>query len=99
VTVRCPSRFPPRSISGASATLEKPATLRRQIQRAESRLYPEAVAKVLAPVKHRLARTGRYGWEILEVLNPQPGEIALDGTLGYGATRASYCQNCSPADG
>jgi 16S rRNA (cytosine1402-N4)-methyltransferase len=48
-------------------------------------LYPEAVAKVLASGKtpagtHRPIMVG----EILEVLNPQPGEVAVDGTLGYG---------------
>ena len=48
-------------------------------------LYPEAVAKVLASGKtpagtHRPIMVA----EILEVLNPQPGEVAVDGTLGYG---------------
>ena len=48
-------------------------------------LYPEAVAKVLASGKtpagtHRPIMVA----EILEVLNPQPGEIAVDATLGYG---------------
>ena len=47
--------------------------------------YPEAVAKVLASGKtpagtHRPIMVG----EILEVLNPQPGEVAADCTLGYG---------------
>src|SRR5882724_4516271 len=48
-------------------------------------LYPEAVAKVLASGKtpagtHRPIMVA----EILEVLKPQPGEIAADCTLGYG---------------
>ena len=48
-------------------------------------LYPEAVAKVLASGKtpagtHRPIMVA----EILEVLNPQPSEVAVDGTLGYG---------------
>ena len=48
-------------------------------------LYPEAVAKVLASGKtpagtHRPIMVA----EILEVLNPQPGEVVVDGTLGYG---------------
>ena len=48
-------------------------------------LYPEAVAKVLASGKtpagtHRPIMVA----EILGVLNPQPGEVAVDGTLGYG---------------
>src|ERR1017187_1295405 len=48
-------------------------------------LYPEAVAKVLASGKtpagtHRPIMVA----EILEVLNPQSGEVAVDGTLGYG---------------
>jgi len=48
-------------------------------------LYPEAVAKVLASGKTP-AGTHRpiMVTEILEVLNPQPGEVAVDGTLGYG---------------
>jgi 16S rRNA (cytosine1402-N4)-methyltransferase len=48
-------------------------------------LYPEAIAKVLASGKtpagmHRPIMIA----EILEVLNPQPGEVVVDGTLGYG---------------
>ncbi len=48
-------------------------------------LYPDAVAKVLASGKtpagtHRPIMVA----EILDVLKPQPGEIAVDGTLGYG---------------
>ena len=48
-------------------------------------LYPEAVAKVLASGKtpagtHRPIMVA----EMLEVLNPQLGEVAVDGTLGYG---------------
>jgi 16S rRNA (cytosine1402-N4)-methyltransferase len=48
-------------------------------------LYPEAVAKVLASGKtpagmHRPIMVA----EILEVLNPQPGEVVVDATLGYG---------------
>jgi 16S rRNA (cytosine1402-N4)-methyltransferase len=47
--------------------------------------YAETVAKVLASGKtpagtHRPIMVA----EILEVLNPQPGEIAVDCTLGYG---------------
>src|SRR5260221_9261653 len=47
--------------------------------------YAETVAKVLASGKtpagtHRPIMIA----EILEVLNPQPGEIAVDCTLGYG---------------
>src|ERR1700733_926091 len=48
-------------------------------------LYPEAVAKVLASGKtpagtHRPIMVA----EILEVLSPQPGEVVVDGTLGFG---------------
>ena len=48
-------------------------------------LYPEAVAKVLASGKtpagtHRPVMVA----EILDVLSPQPGEVAVDCTLGYG---------------
>ena len=48
-------------------------------------LYPEAIAKVLASGKTP-AGTHRpiMVTEILEVLNPQSGEVAVDGTLGYG---------------
>jgi 16S rRNA (cytosine1402-N4)-methyltransferase len=47
--------------------------------------YTETVAKVLAAGKtpagtHRPIMVA----EVLEVLHPQPGEIAVDGTLGYG---------------
>ncbi len=47
--------------------------------------YAETVAKVLAAGKtpagtHRPIMVA----EILEVLHPQPGDIAVDGTLGYG---------------
>ena len=48
-------------------------------------LYPETIAKVVASGKtpagtHRPIMVA----EILEVLNPQPGEVAVDCTLGYG---------------
>jgi 16S rRNA (cytosine1402-N4)-methyltransferase len=48
-------------------------------------LYPEAVTKVLASGKtpagtHRPIMVA----EILEVLSPQPGEVVVDGTLGFG---------------
>ncbi len=48
-------------------------------------LYPEAVAKVLASGKtpagtHRPIMVA----EILEILNPQSGEVIVDATLGYG---------------
>jgi len=47
--------------------------------------YPEAVSKVLASGKtpagtHRPIMVA----EILEILTPQPGELAIDCTLGYG---------------
>ena len=48
-------------------------------------LYPDAVARVLAAGKtpagsHRPIMVA----EILGVLNPQPGEVVVDATLGYG---------------
>lgn len=48
-------------------------------------LYPDAIAKVLASGKtpagtHRPIMVA----EVLEVLHPQPGDIAVDCTLGYG---------------
>src|SRR5208282_43158 len=48
-------------------------------------LYPETVAKVIASGKtpagtHRPIMVA----EILEALHPQPGETAVDCTLGYG---------------
>ena len=48
-------------------------------------LYPDTVAKVIASGKtpagtHRPIMVA----EVLEVLNPQPGEIAVDCTIGYG---------------
>lgn len=47
--------------------------------------YPEAVAKVLASGKTP-AGTHRpiMASEIMDVLTPQPGELAVDCTLGYG---------------
>jgi 16S rRNA (cytosine1402-N4)-methyltransferase len=48
-------------------------------------LYPDAVAKVLASGKTP-AGTHRpiMVTEIIELLNPQPGEVVVDATLGYG---------------
>ncbi len=51
----------------------------------EHQLHPDTIAKVLAAGKtpagtHRPIMVA----EILEVLNPQPGEVATDCTLGYG---------------
>src|SRR5216684_2125346 len=61
--------------------------------------YPEAVAKVLASGKTP-AGTHRpiMVTEILEVLNPQSGEVAVDGTLGYGGHARDLLPNCSPGD-
>jgi 16S rRNA (cytosine1402-N4)-methyltransferase len=51
----------------------------------DSQRYSETIAKVLASGKtpagsHRPIMVA----EVLEVLAPQPGQIAVDGTLGYG---------------
>ena len=51
----------------------------------EHQLHPDTIAKVLASGKtpagtHRPIMVA----EILEVLNPQPGDVAADCTLGYG---------------
>jgi 16S rRNA (cytosine1402-N4)-methyltransferase len=60
-------------------------------------LYPEAVAKVLASGKtpagtHRPIMVA----EILDVLHPQPGEVAVDGTLGYGGHAAELLPKLQP---
>jgi len=59
--------------------------------------YREAVAKILASGKtpagtHRPIMVA----EILEVLAPQPGEIAADCTLGYGGHAREILQKISP---
>jgi 16S rRNA (cytosine1402-N4)-methyltransferase len=60
-------------------------------------LYPEAVAKVLASGKTP-AGTHRpiMVMEILEVLDPQPGEIAVDATLGYGGHACELLPKLQP---
>ncbi len=60
-------------------------------------LYPETVAKVMASGKtpagmHRPICVT----EILEVLSPQPGEIFLDATLGYGGHSRELLRRIQP---
>jgi 16S rRNA (cytosine1402-N4)-methyltransferase len=60
-------------------------------------LYPETVAKVLASGKtpagaHRSIMVG----EILEVLAPRPGEVAVDATLGYGGHAEAILARIQP---
>jgi 16S rRNA (cytosine1402-N4)-methyltransferase len=60
-------------------------------------LYPEAVAKVLASGKtpagtHRSIMVA----EILDVLRPRPGEVAVDGTLGYGGHAVELLPKLQP---
>lgn len=59
--------------------------------------YPEAVAKVMASGKtpagtHRPICVA----EILEVLQPKPGEMAVDVTLGYGGHAVEILKAISP---
>lgn len=59
--------------------------------------YTETVAKVLASGKtpagtHRSIMVA----EILEVLNPQPGEVAVDCTLGYGGHARELLKRIMP---
>src|SRR3984957_11533434 len=60
-------------------------------------LYPEAVAKVLASGKtpagsHRPIMVA----EILEILNPQPSEVVVDATLGYGGHARALLPKLQP---
>lgn len=62
-----------------------PRRFEEKYKERDPQLYPNAVAKVLASGKtpagtHRPIMVS----EILEVLNPRPGEVALDCTVGYG---------------
>src|SRR4051812_39073930 len=59
--------------------------------------YREAVAKVIAAGKtpagtHRPIMVG----EILEVLNPRPGDLAVDCTLGYGGHAEALLRAIQP---
>src|SRR5258707_13555502 len=59
--------------------------------------YAETVSKVLASGKtpagmHRPIMVA----EILEVLNPQPGEVAVDCTLGYGGHACELLKRVLP---
>src|SRR5437868_13929178 len=62
-----------------------PRRFEQKYKEHDPRRYGETIAKVVASGKtpagtHRPIMVA----EILEVLNPQPGEVAVDGTLGYG---------------
>src|SRR5271169_4719104 len=59
--------------------------------------YPETVQKVLASGKTP-AGTHRpiMVTEILDVLNPQPGEVAVDCTLGYGGHAQEILARLAP---
>jgi 16S rRNA (cytosine1402-N4)-methyltransferase len=60
-------------------------------------LYPDTVAKVIASGKtpagtHRPIMVA----EILEVLRPMPGEVAVDCTLGYGGHASEILRRFLP---
>ncbi len=62
-----------------------PRAFREKYKEHQPDVYPQDVAKVIESGKtpagtHRPILVS----EILAVLNPQPGETVLDGTLGYG---------------
>ncbi|MEI6085078.1 MAG: 16S rRNA (cytosine(1402)-N(4))-methyltransferase RsmH [Verrucomicrobiota bacterium] len=64
---------------------KNPRRFEEKYKERDATRYAETVAKVLASGKtpagtHRPIMVA----EILEVLNPQPGEVAVDCTLGYG---------------
>lgn len=59
--------------------------------------YPETVAKVLASGKTPAgSHVPILVEEILEVLAPQPGEVAVDGTLGYGGHAEAILRRLQP---
>ena len=63
----------------------------------EHQLHPDTIAKVLAAGKtpagtHRPIMVA----EILEVLNPQPGNVAADCTLGYGGHAKAILAKIQP---
>jgi len=60
-------------------------------------LYPETIAKIVASGKtpagtHRPIMVA----EILDVLKPQPGEVAVDCTLGYGGHARAILSHIKP---
>ena len=60
-------------------------------------LYPETIAKVLASGKTPAgAHRSIMVEEILQVLDPKPGEFALDCTLGYGGHAAAILARLQP---
>jgi len=59
--------------------------------------YPETVAKVIASGKTPAgAHRSIMVEEILQVLDPKPGEFALDCTLGYGGHSAAILSRLQP---
>src|SRR5258705_12362643 len=74
-----------------------PRRFEEKYKERDPRRYAETVAKVLASGKtpagtHRPIMVP----EILQVLAPRPGEIAVDGTLGYGGHAAELLARLQP---
>jgi 16S rRNA (cytosine1402-N4)-methyltransferase len=84
------SNHPPESAAPAHRRRPRyagkhPRRFEEKYKEHEPERYAETVAKVVASGKtpagtHRPIMVA----EIIEVLSPQPGEVAVDGTLGYG---------------
>jgi 16S rRNA (cytosine1402-N4)-methyltransferase len=99
-------------VTGESSASETPAGARRRRPRYSGKyprhftqkykelnpeLYPETVAKVLASGKtpagtHRPILVD----EVLQVLDPQPGNLAVDCTLGYGGHASAILERILP---
>jgi 16S rRNA (cytosine1402-N4)-methyltransferase len=95
---------PPPNLPPASPHRRRPRYAGKNPRRFEEKYkerdpvrYAETIAKVLAAGKtpagmHRPIMVA----EILEVLDPQPGEIAVDCTLGYGGHAREILTRVSP---
>ncbi|HNP99042.1 MAG TPA: 16S rRNA (cytosine(1402)-N(4))-methyltransferase, partial [Bacteroidia bacterium] len=74
-----------------------PKNFKEKYKEQNPELYPEDIAKVMERGQtpagmHRSICVN----EILEILNPQPGETGLDATLGYGGHSMELLKKISP---
>jgi len=76
---------PPRPKRRPRYSGKNPRKFEEKYKEHNPQLYPETVQKVLASGKTPAgAHRPILVQEILQILRPQPGEVVLDATLGYG---------------